>query len=229
MWLTSRCAASLARAPVGRTARRCAAGRFQDPRFELRREHAWRLAPGGGCTAPQCAARQSACSSSPRSRGCTRCARTLHPTYGPRPAAESAALVGHLPPDPFGCSLVGSAPYVPYSSSVIASVMDAIIVYKWLLQSTSDGDYRSFLATPISLLYTSLLASVMDVGPGMSLADKIRRARAYYTADDGPATCTMLQGFVDHVGAQSGKKINQSTAARLIADAKEIQSAIGCS
>ena len=91
------------------------------------------------------------------------------------------------------------------------------------------GASHAFIATPISLLYARLLKSVTSVGPGTSLADKVRQALAYYHADDGAATCAMLEGFVDHVGAQSGKKIKQSTAVRLIADAKEIQSAISCS
>src|SRR6266446_4809597 len=50
------------------------------------------------------------CSSWLQNPGCSRCARTLHPTYGPRPAARSAAPVGHLPPDPSGYWRVASVP-----------------------------------------------------------------------------------------------------------------------
>ena len=69
-----------------------------------------------GCRVPRSAAPRIACSSWPQSLGCTRCARRLHPTYGRRPAARSAALVGHLPLDPCGCWLAGSVPYAPRSS-----------------------------------------------------------------------------------------------------------------
>lgn len=60
------------------------------------------------------------------------------------------------------------------------------------------------------------------------MATKIRDALAYYDADDGPATCATLEGFVNHLAAQSGKKINTATSAMLSAEAKAIQAAIGC-
>jgi probable HAF family extracellular repeat protein len=85
-----------------------------------------------------------------------------------------------------------------------------------------------FLATPISLLFSRLLRDVTGVGPGKSLANKVRHALAYYEAQDGQATCAMLTGFSREVRAQRGKKIAAPLANRLIADARAIARAIDC-
>lgn len=89
-------------------------------------------------------------------------------------------------------------------------------------------DVRGFLATPISLLFSQLLRDVIGVGPGKSLANKVRHALAYYEAQDRQATCAMLQGFRGEVRAQRGKKIAAPLAKRLIADARAISRAIHC-
>jgi probable HAF family extracellular repeat protein len=90
------------------------------------------------------------------------------------------------------------------------------------------GDHGSFLATPISLLFSRLLRDVIGVGPGKSLAHKVRHARAYYEAQDGQATCAMLTGFSREVRVQRGKKVAAPLANQLIADARAIARAIEC-
>jgi probable HAF family extracellular repeat protein len=94
--------------------------------------------------------------------------------------------------------------------------------------TTSDGHRHAFLATPISLLFSRLLDDVTGVGPGKSLAQKIRSASAYYEADDRQATCSMLRGFVDQVNAQQGKKLSVALARQLANDARVIRRAIRC-
>jgi probable HAF family extracellular repeat protein len=93
---------------------------------------------------------------------------------------------------------------------------------------TADGDRHAFLATPISLLFTRLLDSVDGVGPGTVLSDQVQRAFDYYQADHGPNTCSALSLFIALVDSQRGQEITAGQAATLIADAREIQSAIGC-
>jgi probable HAF family extracellular repeat protein len=83
--------------------------------------------------------------------------------------------------------------------------------------------------TPISLLFSRLLDDVTGVGPGKSLAQKVRIATAYYDANDGPATCSMLRAFGNEVKAQSGKKkLSRNLAQQLMNDARAIRVAIGC-
>ena len=103
-------------------------------------------------------------------------------------------------------------------------------VVGWWLQSDDDVTItRTFLATPITLLFARLLKAVQGIGPGKSLANKLRHARAYYDANDKQATCATLQGFSQLVKAQRGKKIKPNKLAdELLAEAKAIRKAIGC-
>lgn len=80
----------------------------------------------------------------------------------------------------------------------------------------------------IEQLLTALYESVVGVGPGRSLANKILHAQSYYAAHDLGATCAMLAAFVNEVEAQTGKKIEVGLATKLIDDASYIRKTIGC-
>jgi hypothetical protein len=77
-------------------------------------------------------------------------------------------------------------------------------------------------------LLQQLLADVTGVGPGKSLADKVRLAQTYYAVPDIQATCAMLTDFVREIRAQRGKKIPVEVADDLASDAQSIMTAIGC-
>jgi hypothetical protein len=68
-----------------------------------------------------------------------------------------------------------------------------------------------------------LLVAVTGVGPGKSLADKVRTALA-----DPARTCDTLQAFLDEVRAQSGKHVPAGTAAVLVEDATRIRTVLSC-
>jgi hypothetical protein len=72
---------------------------------------------------------------------------------------------------------------------------------------------------------------VQGVGPGTSLADKMRAAQAAQaalTAGDGAGACGTLADFVALVQAQAGKSIDATTAQQLTAAATGIRSQLGC-
>jgi probable HAF family extracellular repeat protein len=74
-----------------------------------------------------------------------------------------------------------------------------------------------------------LLRAVTGVGPGTSLADKVKVAQTAYAAGDQTHTCEILNAFVNQVRAQAGKGIEpETTAPSLIADAKRIRAVLGC-
>jgi hypothetical protein len=75
---------------------------------------------------------------------------------------------------------------------------------------------------------TALAAKVTGVGPGKSLANKVAQASASLAANDIPSTCSTMQGFINEVKAQTGKKIAPTLAASLISDAQAIRTALGC-
>jgi YVTN family beta-propeller protein len=75
---------------------------------------------------------------------------------------------------------------------------------------------------------TDLLAAVSGVGPGTSLADKVRRAQTYLAANDLPHACSTLAALINEVSALSGNTIPSPQAATLIASAGRITAVLGC-
>jgi len=73
-----------------------------------------------------------------------------------------------------------------------------------------------------------LFAAVAAVGPGSSLADKVRDARRALAADDLDEACGKLAAFASEVTAQSSKKIGATPAAELVASAQRIRAVLSC-
>ena len=75
---------------------------------------------------------------------------------------------------------------------------------------------------------SDLGVAVSNVGPGKSLADKVKDAQTALGTDDVPGTCSILGAFINEVEAQSAKKIPPVTAATLISDAVQIKTVLAC-
>ena len=73
-----------------------------------------------------------------------------------------------------------------------------------------------------------LLTAVTGIGPGTSLADKVKAAQTALAKNDVPETCSILNAFSNQVNARSGKTIPAGTAATLLADATRIRAVLGC-
>ena len=63
---------------------------------------------------------------------------------------------------------------------------------------------------------------------GGSLTNKLASVEASLQAGNVQDACGTLQGFINEVKAQSGKKLAASTAAALIAEATQIRAVLGC-
>jgi hypothetical protein len=83
-------------------------------------------------------------------------------------------------------------------------------------------------ASDATLLLQQLLGDVTGVGPGKSLANKVKLMQTYYAVPDTEATCAVLTDFVSEVLAQEGKKLKVELANELIVEAQAIKVAIGC-
>jgi hypothetical protein len=70
--------------------------------------------------------------------------------------------------------------------------------------------------------------AVAGVGPGTSLADKVKQMQNYLAQHDVANACLTLQQFIDQVRAQSGKSIPIATATTLTADATRIKNVLAC-
>jgi hypothetical protein len=68
----------------------------------------------------------------------------------------------------------------------------------------------------------------LEDGTTRSLTTKLLNALRQVNQDNPRPACGMLTSFIREVSAQAGKKIPPPDAERLIADAKEIESALGC-
>ena len=73
-----------------------------------------------------------------------------------------------------------------------------------------------------------LADAVAGVGPGRSLAAKVRAIQGYVAANETASACATLGAFVSEVNAQTGKKLSSAQAASLISQASDIQAALGC-
>lgn len=73
-----------------------------------------------------------------------------------------------------------------------------------------------------------LAESLLALGPGRSLAAKIRTAQAYYDAHDLQSACLMLADFANQVRVQRDKSLTGEVADKLTADAGAIMTIIGC-
>jgi len=74
---------------------------------------------------------------------------------------------------------------------------------------------------------TVLMSSFhMAYGMEISMTSKLRSALEALSAGDKPTACDSLQSFINHVNAQSGKKLTQSLARSLIAAARQIKTVI---
>lgn len=87
------------------------------------------------------------------------------------------------------------------------------------------GDASAADATP---LLQQLLSDVTGVGPGKSLANKVKLMQTYYVVRDSQATCAVLTDFATAVRAQQGKKIQAGLAEESLGDARAIMLVIGC-
>ncbi len=90
------------------------------------------------------------------------------------------------------------------------------------------GEAFMFVLTPVAEALAALRNEVKDVGPGRSLAIKIRLAEAYYLANDVEATCAQLAGFAHEVKALAHHRIAPALAKQLMARTGAIEAAIGC-
>lgn len=73
-----------------------------------------------------------------------------------------------------------------------------------------------------------LLGAVTGVGPGASLAAKVKQVEAYLVDSDVPNACSTLRAFINQVKAQSDNSIPPSRAAALVAGAQQIRVVLGC-
>ena len=80
----------------------------------------------------------------------------------------------------------------------------------------------------ISELIDAIEGMSLDGGTARSLTAKLVNALRQVNQDEPRAACGMLGSFIREVSAQAGKKIPPADAQRLIAEAKEIESGLGC-
>ncbi len=74
----------------------------------------------------------------------------------------------------------------------------------------------------------SLLTQVTGVGPGTSLADKVKQIQANVAAGNKAGACGGLVNFIGLVNAQKGKKLTSTQAASFVAQAQYIETTLGC-
>jgi FIMAH domain len=112
----------------------------------------------------------------------------------------------------------------PTAGTYSASLSDTAGPY------SPEAQVTILVAVPagVDALFDALQAAVTGVGPGHSLANKVALAKSYFDAGDTANACSTLNGFINEVKAQTGKKITPAQAADFIAQAQAIEALIGC-
>jgi hypothetical protein len=80
----------------------------------------------------------------------------------------------------------------------------------------------------LSAQLVDLIRAVKGVGPGASLANKLRRALTHWENSDLTGSCSAIAAFINQVHAQSGKHIPTETAKTLIVSATRLEATLGC-
>ena len=120
----------------------------------------------------------------------------------------------------------GSASFATSSLSAGAHTISASYQGSPAFEPSSRTLTQTVLDAPA--LLDILLGEVTSLGPGISLADKIRQIQAHVAAGDTRAACRLLSAFIAEVSAQSGKSLTTAEAAELIGAAEQIRRLIGC-
>jgi hypothetical protein len=80
----------------------------------------------------------------------------------------------------------------------------------------------------VSDMFADLLAKTAGVGPGNSMASKVREAEYYYGAGNSAQACSALSALANQVNAQSGKHLTKTQAASLLGRITELSDALHC-
>jgi len=88
--------------------------------------------------------------------------------------------------------------------------------------------YRSFIATPISLLFTNLESKAGRSGPGRVIEGTVRLAERYYGRADLDGTCAVLGAVVLEAGLFAHDKRLAERMKTITVDTRAIKSAVGC-
>ena len=93
--------------------------------------------------------------------------------------------------------------------------------------NTSDGSFTVNVRGANDQL-ADLGNAVTGVGPGTSLADKIRRAETAVARHEIAQACSILADFINQVRAQTDRTITSGLSSSLLADATRIRAVLGC-
>jgi hypothetical protein len=100
---------------------------------------------------------------------------------------------------------------------------------------TVVSGYRANISATLAPVATvpqqlsELIAALNALGPGASLASKVKLVVAFLAATNKPLVCGALGSFVNEISAQAGKKLTTAQAASLTTRANGIRAALGCS
>jgi hypothetical protein len=163
---------------------------------------------------------------------------TTAPVYGPAPnvtvnaTSPAGAVVAF--PTPTATDAVGvvSNTCAPASGSTFPSGTTTVTCHA--ADAAGNVATTTFTVTVVSAAgqLAALLQQVQSISPppklGGSLPNKLMAAQASLLAGNVQDACGTLQGFINEVKAQSGKKLSTTDATALIAAATQIRAALGC-
>jgi sugar lactone lactonase YvrE len=148
-----------------------------------------------------------------------------------RATSPSGEVVGYAPP-----TVTDEESPLPVPSCNPPSGSTFAIGKTTVTCTVSDSDDTN---SPVTVSFTvsvlgaaeqlaHLQHSVIGVGRGTSLYDRLGLARAYLSAHHVRETCGSLKAFITEVRTQTGKYFNGSTGYQLIHPAQRIEAVLAC-
>jgi streptogramin lyase len=120
------------------------------------------------------------------------------------------------------------ASYTPAADQAGDQLSCEVTVTYTLLQVTVSATSAPVEVKGAAEQLSELAAAVVGVGPGASLAGKVAVIQDDVAANDAADACADLLAFGYEVNAQTGKKLSTAQAASLLAQAQDIEAALGC-
>lgn len=121
---------------------------------------------------------------------------------------------------PVSCSSASGSTFPLGSTAVSCMATDAA-------GNSASGGFTVTVQDVVAQL-ENLTEEVDGVGPGESLASKLRGAREAEVSGDTARACSLLSDFLNQVKAQRDKSLTSGQADELTSDAMRIRSLLGC-
>jgi hypothetical protein len=142
--------------------------------------------------------------------------------------ALSGAVSGPITAGPSGTVSVGFPQFTTAAPLTLTLATVGSPPLPFVCTDSAPVTIASATITLPTALLANLQRSVIGVGFGTSLYDKVGQGQTYLEANDIVDACSTMKAFNNQVIAQTGQHINKTTATQLIGSSNQIRNVLAC-